>query len=101
MVTKISFYRRDPNGLNRGPGYYYLRGGKYSGVAHCGQLTYRYGKDYKTSVDGKAYFSKYNKETDRNRVSKGYKVNKIGIPQKIANKFAHISDGNLTKKINR
>jgi len=91
MVTRLSRYPKDPNGLGRGPGYYYLRGGKTEG-----SFTLPSG----ITVKG-AYYSKYSKSRDAARMSDGYKIDKVGKPMKLASKYAHVSDGNLRSKIRR
>jgi hypothetical protein len=88
MVTKLQSYKRDPNGLGRGPGLYYLRGGKTAG-----QFTLPSGKTVKGP-----YYSKYSQKRDSNRRSEGWKTDVVGIPKNVASRFAHISDGNLTGK---
>ena len=91
MVTRLIYRARDPNGLGRGPGYYYLRGGKRAGT-----FTLKSGK----SVKG-PYYSKYSSKRDTARLSQGWKVNKVGVPKKTASKYAHVSDGNLKNKVRR
>lgn len=71
MVTRINFFKTDPNNLNRGSGYYYHR--------------------------GKGYYSKYSKDRDKQKLSKGYKQSKIGLPNTL--KFPHASDGWLKKNV--
>lgn len=94
MVTKLTQFKTDPNGLGRGAGLYYLRGGVSS--------------PYKISRDGKRvkpkgytsgrYYSKYCPERDENKLSDGWRTHKIGTPKKTADKYAHVSDGDLTRK---
>ena len=88
MVTKLQRFKTDPNGQGRGPGLYYLRGGKTTG-----SFTLPSGKKFNGP-----YYSKYSRARDTNRLSQGWETNKIGIPTKIASQFAHIGDGNLTGK---
>jgi|AntAceMinimDraft_18_1070375.scaffolds.fasta_scaffold00701_15 hypothetical protein len=95
MVTRLTQYKKDPNNLGRGAGFYYLRGGKrptsenHTYILPTGQ----------TKVITGPYYSKYSKERDKEYLSDGFQINKIGIPTKIASEFAHISDGNLKNKI--
>ena len=91
MVTRLTRFSKDPNGLGRGSGYYYLRGGK-----RAGGFTLQSG----TKVTG-PYYSKYSQSRDTARLSKGWEVDRIGIPKKVASKYAHVTDGNLTKRIRR
>lgn len=91
MVSRLEHFRKDPNGLGRGPGKYYLRGGK-----RVGSFSLPSG----TKVKG-AYYSKYSSKRDTTKLSKGWKVSKIGIPTKLASKFAHVTDGHLNKRIRR
>ena len=97
MVTRLEQKARDPNGLGRGPGLYYLRGGKKTGSK---QHTYTMTTGQVKVIKG-SYYSKYSKERDFNRLSDGWAVNKVGLPPKIASKYAHVSDGNLKKKYRR
>jgi len=71
MVTRLKFFSKDPNGLDRGKGYYYHR--------------------------GKGYYSKYDKERDANKKSKGYRVSNVGKPAN--SKFPQASDGWLKKNV--
>ncbi len=87
MVTRLEYKSKDPNGLGRGAGYYYLRGG-----ARAGKFTLVSGK----SVTG-PYYSKYSRSRDAARLSKGWKIHKVGTPKKTATKYAHVTDGNLDK----
>ena len=89
MGTRLIYYKRDPNGLGRGSGYYYLRAGKAAGG-----FTLPSGN----SVTG-AYYSKYSRSRDNARLSKGWKIHKVGTPKKIATKYAHVTDGNLNKRM--
>ena len=91
MVTRLKYRTRDPNGLNRGPGYYYLRGG----------FRKEFFKLPSGRVIGGPYYSKYSQKRDRKKKSQGWKTDIIGIPKEMANEFAHISDGDLKKKILR
>lgn len=90
MVTKQKYYSRDPNGLGRGPGMYYLRGGKRSG-----SFTLPSGK----TIDG-PYYSKYCEDRDAARFSSGSRKCPIGQPKELR-KFAHVGDGNLARKRRR
>ena len=65
MPTRIKAYRKDPNNLGRGEGVYYHR--------------------------GHGYYSKYSKIRDKNKLSRGWKVDVIGIPK--ATKYPQITDG--------
>jgi len=97
MVTRLIRYKKDPNGLGRGPGYYYLRGGKRPNSKNH---TYTMPNGQVKTIKG-PYYSKYSKGRDSNRLSDGWNVNKIGIPKNVASKFAHVSDGDLKKKVRR
>ena len=97
MVTRLIKRKKDPNGLGRGPGLYYLRGGKRPG---SNNHTYTMPNGRVKTIKG-PYYSKYSKTRDENILSSGWKTNKIGIPKMIASEFAHISDGNLKNKIRR
>lgn len=88
MVTKLKQYQRDPNGLGRGPGLYYLRGGKTTG-----SFTLPSGK----KING-PYYSKYSQKRDRARKSQDWETDVVGIPKQTATAFAHIGDGNLKGK---
>ena len=92
-MTRLKYRSKDPNGLKRGAGYYYLRGGM-----RVGGFTLPSGK----IING-PYYSKYSKKRDKNKVKgvSGSNIHPIGIPKKAASEFAHISDGILTKKILR
>ena len=91
MVTTQVYRHKDPNGLGRGAGYYYLRGGK-----RAGSFTLPSG----VTVKG-AYYSKYNKKLDRERKSTGWKVDRVGTPPKLTRRFAHVSDGHLMDRVRR
>lgn len=91
MVSKLEYFVKDPNGLKRGKGYYYLRGGK-----HAGKFVLKSG----LKVKG-AYYSKYSAKRDTAKLSTGWRVNKIGTPPKVAKKYAHVTDGVLTKRVRR
>ena len=56
MVTRIKYYRKDPNDKGRGAGVYYHR--------------------------GKGYYSKYSVERDKNKKSKNWRVDPVGLPKK-------------------
>lgn len=97
MVTKLQYRETDPNGLGRGEGYYYLRGGKNPGSKNH---TYTLPNGQTKTITG-PYYSKYSKSRDEARLSKGWQVNKIGVPKKTANKYGHVTDGQLQKRIRR
>jgi len=97
MVTRLKMYQRDPNGLGRGSGFYYLRGGKRKDSKNH---TYTLPNGQVKTIKG-PYYSKYSRELDKSVLSDGWKTNKIGIPKDVASKFAHVSDGNLKKKVRR
>ena len=95
MPTKLKYYARDPNGLGRGSGIYYLRGGSVT--------PYRISR--KNSINkkpknysGGAYYSKYTESIDKARKSKGYEVDPVGMPKNVAKNYAHLTDGNLNKR---
>lgn len=67
MVTAIKYFTRDPNGKGRGAGVYYHR--------------------------GNGYYSKYSRTRDKLKLSKNWKVDKIGLPKKT--RIPHVSDGRL------
>jgi hypothetical protein len=67
MVSPIKYFSKDPNGWGRGEGVYYLRGHKV--------------------------YSKYSRERDKRKKSKGWQVNPIGLPKNT--KIPHVSDGKL------
>lgn len=69
MPSPLRYYRRDPNGKNRGEGIYY----------HRGNNTY----------------SKYDVERDRKIKAKGYKLNRVGIPGRSS--ILHTGDGRLPR----
>lgn len=89
MVTRLTYFRKDPNGLDRGAGYYYLRGGK-----RAGQFTLKSGN----KVNG-PYYSKYAKGRDNARLSLGWKIDRIGLPKKVAKKYAHVTDGKILDRL--
>jgi hypothetical protein len=88
MVTGQLFYSKDPNGLGRGPGFYYLRGGR-----HDNGFTLKSGKTVKGP-----YYSKYSVVRDVNRLSDDWKTDKVGVPKTVAKKYAHVTDGDLKRK---
>lgn len=45
------------------------------------------------------YYSKYSKSRDKATKSTGYNTHKIGMPARIASKYAHVSDGELRKNM--
>jgi hypothetical protein len=93
MVTRLVKHTKDPNDLGRGPGYYYLRGGvSPSSKSH----TYKMPNGTVKTING-PYYSKYSVKRDEAKLSKGSEIHKIGIPKKIANEYAHITDGNLER----
>ena len=69
MPASLRNFKRDPNGLGRGPGVYYHR--------------------------GKGIYSKYSSERDRMIKAKGYDTHKIGLP--IKSKILHTGDGRLAR----
>jgi len=69
MVSPLRFFKNDPNKSGRGSGVYYLRGHNY--------------------------YSKYSIQRDRKKLSKGYQINKIGIPK--GSSILHTSDGRLPR----
>lgn len=85
MPSRMIKYAVDPNGLGRGAGYYYLRGGKRDG-----SFTLPSGRVVKG-----AYYSKYDVDRDHNIYSSGYKVDKVGIPKEDVFAYGHTTDGNL------
>lgn len=85
MPSRMKQYSRDPNGLGRGPGYYYLRGGSRSG-----SYTLPSGRTVKGP-----YYSKYDVDRDRNIYSSGHKVDKVGVPVEDVFAYGHTTDGNL------
>jgi len=97
MVTQQKYYSRDPNGLGRGPGYYYLRGGKRPGSK---KHTYTMPSGQVKTITG-PYYSKYSKRRDEERLSKGHSTHNIGTPEKISKKFGHVTDGRITERLRR
>jgi len=97
MVTRLKRFQKDPNGLGRGPGLYYLRGGKRKDSKNH---TYTLPNGKIKTIKG-PYYSKYSKDIDRNTKAKGFKQDPIGLPKKVANEYAHIGDGPLKDKILR
>ena len=97
MVTRLTFRKTDPNGLGRGEGYYYLRGGKRPDSKNH---TYKMPDGTIKTIKG-PYYSKYSKETVKKTLSTGWRNNKIGIPNKLANVYGHVTDGELKKRIRR
>ena len=91
MVTRLQYYTRDPNGLGRGKGYYYLRGGK-----RANSFTLKSGN----KVQG-PYYSKYSQTRDTARLATGWQVDRIGTPKAVAKKYAHVADGDLPKRVRR
>ena len=69
MPSSLRYFKRDPNGLRRGEGVYYLR--------------------------GKGYYSKYSIGRDRKILAKGHKISKVGVPTR--SKILHTSDGRLSR----
>ena len=96
MVMQLKRLSRDPNASAikksgrepRGPGLYYYRSQKrlIKGVGN--------GKDVWVT-DG--YYSRYSEKRDKNTLSEKWKVDKIGIPKDVARKYAHITDGDITR----
>jgi len=91
MVTRLTQFKTDPNGLGRGPGYYYLRGGK-----RAGKFELKSGN----KVNG-PYYSKYSQSRDTARLSTGWKIDRVGSPKAVAKKFAHVTDGKLNERVRR
>ena len=94
MVTRLEKFLKDPNfhgvqGKDRGSGYYYLRGGKTTPFTMNGK------------VFKKPYYSKYSKVRDYNKKSTGFEIDRIGKPPKFAKAFAHVTDGNINKRVRR
>jgi hypothetical protein len=95
MPTKLTRFQKDPNDLGRGPGFYYLRGGVSA--------------PYKINRDGKRvkpkgysngpYYSKYSASVDRATAARGYVQHKTGTPPKVADKYAHVTDGNIIENM--
>lgn len=77
MVSPLKFFKRDPNGLGRGEGIYYLRGNKY--------------------------YSKYNPSRDSKIKAKGYKQSKVGYSinkrtgKRQGSSIQHTTDGKLNR----
>jgi len=95
MPTKLTFYNRDPNGLGRGPGLYYLRGGKRTPY----KIVRKDSANKKPKgYSGGAYYSKYTESIDKARKSKGYDVHPVGVPKNVAKNYAHLTDGKLNRK---
>jgi len=92
MPSKQRFLRKDPNGLGRGSGRYYLRGGKTKESNHS--FTLPSGKVIKGP-----YYSKYSESIDKATKSKGYKNHKVGMPKKAKTNLAHVTDGNIFKNM--
>jgi len=78
MPARLKIYKRDPNGLKRGPGVYYRRAKTYKGKPFSG-----------------GYFSKYSLIRDKKRISKGYNTDKVGLPKNSV--ILHTSDGRLKR----
>lgn len=85
MPTEMKWRQKDPNGLGRGSGWYYLRGGKRSG-----KFTLPSGETFNGP-----YYSKYSREVDKQTASTGAKFHPVGVPKNLANKYAHVTDGQL------
>ena len=71
MPSSLKYYKQDPEGKGRGPGYYYYRG----------HPKYKY--------------SKYSEARDKKIKAKGYRVNRVGAPK--TSKIKHTSDGRLSR----
>lgn len=97
MVTRLQRFSRDPNGLGRGAGLYYLRGGKRKDSKNH---TYTMPNGEVKTIKG-PYYSKYSKDRDRATKSTGWRQNLVGRPPKLANKFAHVTDGDISKRYRR
>lgn len=67
MVSVIKYFARDPNGKGRGAGVYYLR--------------------------GHGYYSKYSRQRDAEKLSKNWKIDKVGLPKKT--RIPQVGDGRL------
>lgn len=96
MPTRLKRFSSDPNGLGRGPGFYYLRGGK--------SAPYKITRDKNTRVKPKGYisgpyYSKYSADIDESTVSRGYAQHKVGAPPRVADRYAHITDGNIRENM--
>jgi len=77
MVTRIKFYKEDPNKAKRGEGIYYLRGPVTNKLKELGyQGTKLYTRDFKV-------------------LSQGWNTDKVGIP--VSTKYPHISDGRIKR----
>lgn len=95
MPTKLVRFQNDPNGLGRGAGLYYLRGGKSTPYK-----INRGNKRVKPKGYSKGpYYSKYSPEIDAATVSRGYAQSPIGIPPKVASKYAHVTDGDIIQNM--
>lgn len=95
MPTKLKFFTRDPNGLNRGSGLYYLRGGKSSPYL----ISRPNSKDKRPKGYASGpYYSKYSQSRDKAKKSRGYDIDPVGIPRNVAKNYAHLTDGNLNKR---
>ena len=76
MPARIRHFDKDPNGLGRGRGSYYRRASTYKGKRYAG-----------------GYYSKFSRSRDKAKLSKGWKVHKVGLPR--GTKIPHVSDGLL------
>ena len=72
MPSTLKYFKRDPNGQNRGEGIYYHR--------------------------GKGVYSKYSINRDKKIKAKGYRTHKVGIgPKGKESRLAHTTDGKIYK----
>lgn len=67
MVSVIKYFSKDPNNMGRGAGVYYLR--------------------------GHGIYSKYSRERDKKKKSKGWQVDIVGLPKKT--RIPQVGDGKL------
>ena len=73
MPSRLRYYSKDPNGKQRGRGYYYRR----------------------KTEDGEPVYSKYSRERDMKKKSKGWRTDKVGLPKTTV--IPHTSDGRLRR----
>lgn len=67
MVSVIKYFTSDPNHQGRGAGVYYLR--------------------------GHGIYSKYSVQRDKNKLSTGWRVSKVGVPK--GTRIPQVGDGKL------
>ena len=93
MPAVLRFFKADPNKLGRGRGIYYRRGPSFKGV------NYMLSRNMRGNIPKRlwGYYSKYERERDKNRRSKGWRVNKIGLNPKggVSTNIPQVSDGRL------